>query len=70
MPGADQHHQLHSRSSHDKSTYLLLSQEYQEQINIISFIPAPATIRKLTACQAKNARSKPTPSDSFQLQQP
>src|ERR1700710_417156 len=70
MPGADQHHQLHSSSSHHERTYKLSSQECQEQINTISFIPAPATMRELTSCQAKNARSRPTPSASFQLQPP
>jgi hypothetical protein len=70
MPGADQHHQLQSSSSHHEKTYLLSSQECQEQINTISFIPAPATMRELTNCQAKNARSRSTPSASFQLQPP
>src|ERR1700712_1848824 len=70
MPGADQHHQLHSSSSHHERTYLLSSQECQEQINTISFIPAPATMRELTNCQGKNARSRSTPSASFQLQPP
>jgi hypothetical protein len=70
MPGADQHHQLHSSSSHHERAYLLSSQECQEQINTISFIPAPATMRELTSCQAKNARSRSTPSASFQLQPP
>jgi hypothetical protein len=85
MPGADQHHQLQFCSSHHERTYKLSSQEYQEQINTISFnsscshrdrtyslssqecpeqistisfIPAAATIRDLTNCQAKNARSR------------
>jgi hypothetical protein len=97
MPGADQHHQLDSSSSHQERTYILsrqecqeqintirfipasatmreltslLSQEYQEQINTISLIPAPATMRELTNCQGKNARSRSTPSTSFQLLQP
>src|ERR1700710_183923 len=56
MPGADQHHQVHSSSSHHERTYSLSSQECQEQINTISFIPAPATMRELTNCQAKNGR--------------
>jgi hypothetical protein len=68
MPGADQHHQLHSSSSHHERTYSLSSQECQEQINTIRFIPAPATARELTLCQAKNARSRSTPWASFQLQ--
>jgi hypothetical protein len=66
MPGADQHHQLQSSSSHHEKTYILSSQECQEQINTISFIPAPATMRELTVCQAKNSRSRSTPSASFQ----
>jgi hypothetical protein len=96
MPGADQHHQLHSSSSHHERTYKLSSKEYQEQINTISFSPAPAimthyllsnqecqeqiktisfisapaTKREPTCCQAKNARSRSTPSASFQLQPP
>jgi hypothetical protein len=70
MPGADQHHQLHSSSSHHKRTYSLSSQECKEQINTISFIPAPATTRELTLCEGKNARSRSTPSASFQLQPP
>src|ERR1700709_2514760 len=94
MTGADQHHQLHSSSSHHERTYHLSSQECheqintisfipahertyqlpsqecQEQINTISFIPAPAIMRELTCCQAKNARSRSTPSASFQLQPP
>jgi hypothetical protein len=57
MPGADQHHQLHASSSHHERTYFLSSQECQEQINIISFIPAPATMRELTNYEAKNATS-------------
>jgi hypothetical protein len=55
MPGGDQDHQLHSSSSHYERTYKLSSQECQEYINIISFIPA--TMRGLTNCQAKNATS-------------
>jgi hypothetical protein len=52
MAGVDQHHQLHSSFSHHERTYFLLSQEWQEQINTISFIPlAPATMRELTPCQ-------------------
>src|ERR1700709_825145 len=70
MPGADQHHQLHSSSSHHERTYFLSSQGCQEQINTISSIPAPATMRELPPCQAKNARSRSTPSASFQLQPP
>jgi YHS domain-containing protein len=57
MPGADQDNQLQSSSSHHESTYFLSSQECQEQIKTMSFIPAPATMRELTHCQAKNARS-------------
>jgi hypothetical protein len=70
MPGADQHHQLHSSSSHHERTYPLSHQECQEQINTIRFIPAPATMGELTLCQAKNARGRSTPSASFQLQPP
>jgi hypothetical protein len=70
MPAADQDHQLHSGSSHHQRTYKLSSQECQEQIKTISFIPAPATMRELTNCQAKNARSRSRPSASFQLQPP
>jgi hypothetical protein len=70
IPGADQHHQLHYSSSHHERTYQLISHKYQEQINPISFIPAPATMRELTNCQAKNGRSRSTPSASFQLQPP
>jgi hypothetical protein len=68
MPGADQHHQLHSISSHYERTYLLSSQEYQEEIDTISFIPAIATMRELTRCQAKNDRRRSRPSASFQFQ--
>jgi hypothetical protein len=70
MPGGAQDHQLQSSSSHHERTYSLSSQECQEQIKTISFIPAPATMRELTNCQAKNARSRSRPSDSFQLQPP
>jgi hypothetical protein len=70
MPGADQHHQLQSSSGHHERTYILSSQECQEQINTISFIPVPPTMRELTSCQAKNARSRSTPSASFQHQPP
>jgi hypothetical protein len=45
------------QASHHEKTYVLSSQECQEQMNTISFIPAPATMRELTNCQAKNARS-------------
>jgi hypothetical protein len=70
MPGADQDHELHSSSSHHRRTYSLSSQECQEQIKNMSFIPAPATTRELTRCQAKNARSRSKPSTLFQLQPP
>jgi hypothetical protein len=70
MPGADQHHQVHSSSSHHERTHQLSSQECQEQINTISFSPAPGTMRELTSCQAKNASSRSTPSASMQLQTP
>jgi hypothetical protein len=40
------------------------------EINTISFIVTPATMRELTSCQGKNARSRSTPSGSFQLQPP
>jgi hypothetical protein len=70
MPGADQDHQLLSSSSHHERTYSLSSQECQEQIKTISFIPAPVTMRELTPCQAKNAKSRSRPSASFQLQPP
>jgi hypothetical protein len=70
LPGSDQHHQLHFSSSHHERTYCLSSQQCQEQINIISIIPAPGTMRELTACQAKNARSRLTPSASFRPQPP
>jgi uncharacterized protein with PIN domain len=70
MPGADQDHQLHSSFSHHERTYKLSSQECQEQIKTISFFPAPATMRELTRCQAKNARTRSRPSTSFQLQPP
>src|ERR1700710_1343214 len=65
---ADQDHQLHSRSSHHERTYKLSSQECQEQIKTISFIPGSVTMRELTSCQAKNARSRLRPSASFQVQ--
>jgi hypothetical protein len=65
MPGADQHHQLQFSSSHHERTYLLSIQECQEQINTISFNSAPATMRELTNCQAKNTRSRSTPSASI-----
>jgi hypothetical protein len=71
MSGANQHHQLHSSCSHHERTYILSSQECQEQNYTISFILAPATgMTELTNCQAKNARSRSIPSASFQLQQP
>jgi hypothetical protein len=70
MPAADQDHQLHSSSSHHKRTYSLSSQECQEEIKTNSFIPASATMRELTNCEAKNARSRSKPSASFQLQPP
>jgi hypothetical protein len=70
MPVAYQHHQLNSSSSHHERTYLLSSQQGKEQINTISFIPAPATRRELTRCQANNSKSRSTPSASFQLQPP
>jgi YHS domain-containing protein len=70
MPGADQDHQHHSSSSYHERTYFLSSQKCQEQINTISFIPAPATMRELTSCEANNATCKLRPSASFQLQPP
>jgi hypothetical protein len=70
MPGVHQHHQFHSSTSHYERTYKLSSQEYQEQINTISFNPAPATIRELTCCHTNNARSRSIPSASFHLQPP
>jgi hypothetical protein len=70
MPGGDQHHQLHCSSSHHERPYSLTSQECQEQVNTISIIPAPATMRELTDCQAKNPRSRSTPSASFQHHPP
>src|ERR1700709_1233121 len=57
MPGADHDHQLHSRSSHHDRTYSLSSQESQEQIKTISFIPGPATMRELTHCQVNDPTS-------------
>jgi hypothetical protein len=51
-------------------TYSLSSQECQEQIKTISFIPGAAIMRELTPCQAKNARSRSRPSASFQVQPP
>jgi hypothetical protein len=65
MQGADQHHQLHSSSSYHERTYSLLSQECQKQINTISFIPAAATMRELTPCQAKNAAQEQINTISF-----
>jgi hypothetical protein len=56
--------QLHER------TYTLSSHESQEQINTISFIPAPAAMRELTPCPPMNPRGRSTPSASFQLQLP
>jgi len=41
-----------------------MPQEHQDSIR---FIPAPATIREPTNCQAKNATRASTLSDSFQL---
>jgi hypothetical protein len=70
MPGADQHHWVHFSSGHHERTYFLSSQEFQEHINTINFTPALATMRELTICQIKNARSRPTPSAAFQLQPP
>jgi hypothetical protein len=58
MPAADQDHQLQSSSSHYKRAYCLSNQEFQEHIKTISFIPAPATMRELTPCKAKNAKSR------------
>jgi hypothetical protein len=69
IPGADEDYQLLSSSSHYGRTYKLSSQESQEQ-KTISFIPAPATMRQLTNCQGKNARSRCRSSASFQLQPP
>jgi hypothetical protein len=57
MPGADQHHQLHSSYSHFERTYILSSQECQEHIKTISFIPAPATRRELTHCHMNDPTS-------------
>jgi hypothetical protein len=70
MPEADQDHQLHSSSSHHERTYQLSSHECQGQINTISYIPAQATMKELTNCQAMNTRSRSAPSASFQLQPP
>jgi hypothetical protein len=68
MPAAYQlDHQLHSSSSHHERTYQLSRQECQEQIKTINFIPTPASMRELTPCQGKNARSRSRPSAPFQL---
>jgi hypothetical protein len=55
MPVADQYHELDS--SHSERTDMLLSKEFQEQMNIISFILDPATMKELTNCHIKNARN-------------
>ena len=57
MPGGDQDHQLQSSSSHHERTYILSSQECQEQIKTISFIPSPATMTELTHCQVNDPTS-------------
>jgi hypothetical protein len=67
---ADWHCQLHSNTNHHERTYQLSSQECQEQINTINFILGLATIRKLTSCHTKNARSRSTPSTPLQFQAP
>ena len=70
MPQEHKHCQIHSSSSHHDSTYSLWSQECPKSIKTVRFIPAPATMRELTHCQAKNAPRASRLSDSFQLQPP
>jgi hypothetical protein len=67
---AHQDSQLHSSSSHHERTYRLSSQGCHQHIKTISFIPAPATMRELTHCQAKDATSTSRQSASIQLQPP
>jgi hypothetical protein len=48
--------QLHFSSTHHERTHLLSRQECHKSIKTVSFIPATATIRELTACQGKNSQ--------------
>jgi hypothetical protein len=60
IPSASFRLQPHER------TYILSSQEFQEQMNTISFILAPATgMKELTRYQTKNASSRSTLLASF-----
>jgi len=70
MPQEHQDCQIHSSSSHHERTYPLSSQECPKSINTVRFIPAPAIMRELTFCQAKNATRASKLSDLFQLQPP
>jgi len=70
MPQEHQDCQLYSSSSHHEETYQLSSQECHKSIKTVSFIPAPATMRELTSCQAKNAPRASRMSASIQLQPP
>jgi len=60
--------QIHSSSRHHESTYILWNQKCHKSIKAVRIIPAPATMRELTSCQAKNAPRASRLSDSFQLQ--
>ena len=70
MPQENQDCQLYSSSSHHERTYSLSSQEFPKSIKAVNFIPAPATMRELTLCQAKNSPRASRLSASFQLQPP
>ena len=67
MPPEHQDCQLYPSSSHHKRTYSLSRQECHKSIKTVSFIPAPATMKELTSCQAKNAPRASRLSASFQL---
>src|SRR5258707_292045 len=60
--------QLHSNSSQHQRTYVLSRQEWHKGIKTVSFIPTPASIRGLAACQGKNGTRASRLSASFQLQ--
>jgi len=60
--------QLHSSSNYHEKTYILSRQEFAKSIKTVSLIPAPATMRKLTLCQGKNAPRALRLWASFQLQ--
>jgi len=67
MPQEHQDCQIQSSSAYHERTYQLSSKECPKSIKTVRFMPALATTRELTSCQAMNAPRASRLSDSFQL---